>query len=264
MEQIKKGRAVVEAADGLKVVVMEEGPYLVYGSAPFAQQFIVPDEMGESWQYQSGSSFALTDDGKGRPTMLCRCGSSQSKPYCDGAHVSVSWDSTLTADVDNILDDVVCVGSEELVVSDNEKYCVYARFCHPRGGAWHLAEQAVDPEAKELAIREASMCPSARLMAWEAGADAPYEFDFKPSFGLLEDPAMGCSGGLWVRGGVAVESEDGDRYEVRNRVVLCRCGASSNKPYCDGQHASVGWQDGLMSLEEVEIEGEPVEDELLA
>ncbi len=29
--------------------------------------------------------------------------------------------------------------------------------------------------------------------------------------------------------------------EVREKVALCRCGASSNKPYCDGSHATTEW-----------------------
>lgn len=36
---------------------------------------------------------------------------------------------------------------------------------------------------------------------------------------------------------------DGFRYEVRNRVILCRCGASRNKPFCDGTHAPVKFKD---------------------
>ena len=56
---------------------------------------------------------------------------------------------------------------------------------------------------------------------------------------------MEVSGPLWVRGGVPVVSADGYEYEVRNRVTLCRCGSSENKPFCDGSHASIGFTDGL-------------------
>jgi CDGSH-type Zn-finger protein len=48
-----------------------------------------------------------------------------------------------------------------------------------------------------------------------------------------------------VRGGIPVVGADGVTYEVRNRQALCRCGASSNKPFCDGSHASIGFKDRL-------------------
>jgi CDGSH-type Zn-finger protein len=51
-------------------------------------------------------------------------------------------------------------------------------------------------------------------------------------------------GPLWVRGGVRITGSDGRDYEVRNRATLCRCGASSNKPFCDGTHKKIGFRDG--------------------
>jgi hypothetical protein len=65
------------------------------------------------------------------------------------------------------------------------------------------------------------------------------------SIGVVEDPSKQCSGPLWIRGGIPVESASGERYETRNRVTLCRCGQSSNKPFCDGTHAATGFDDGL-------------------
>ena len=46
---------------------------------------------------------------------------------------------------------------------------------------------------------------------------------------------------LWVSGGIAVEMSDGRPLETRNRVTLCRCGASKIKPLCDGAHKEVGF-----------------------
>jgi len=106
-------------------------------------------------------------------------------------------------------------------------------------------EQTEIPEARDLVIREAGNCPSGRLVAQDRKTYKDIEPEFEPSIGLVEDPAEGCSGGLWVRGGITVESADGYTYETRNRVTLCRCGASENKPFCDGTHASVKFKDGL-------------------
>ncbi len=67
--------------------------------------------------------------------------------------------------------------------------------------------------------------------------------EFEPSIWLIEDPSLGVSGALWVRGGIPVVSADGTPYEVRNRVTLCRWGQSKNKPFCDGSHIATGFTD---------------------
>ena len=206
----------------------------------------MPDAEGESWYFQQGAHFPTDDE----PTALCRCGASKNKPYCDGAHVHAAWDPRLTADDAPLLDNVELTEGETLSMTDNPKYCVFARFCHPHGDAWTLTEASDDPEARKLAIREASMCPSGRLTAWDKETMKPFEFRFEPSLGLIEDITIGASGGLWIRGGIPMRREGGHTYEIRNRVVACRCGQSANKPYCDGTHASIKWKDGLA--------GEPV------
>jgi hypothetical protein len=53
---------------------------------------------------------------------------------------------------------------------------------------------------------------------------------------IIEYPAKGEHGPLWVRGGIPVVSAYGKPYTIRNRLTLCRCGKSGNKPFCDGSH----------------------------
>lgn len=226
------------------VVVTERGPYLVYGHPPFAAQHIMPDLNNESWFFQQGRSFSTASE----PTALCRCGASKRKPYCDGSHTKADWDPALTAPQASIAAGAERIEGPGLTLTDNPDYCVFARFCHPFGDTWTLTERSDDEASRRLAVREASMCPSGRLTARDRATDRAYEYRFDPSLGLIQDPTINASGGLWVRGGIPVRREDGTAYEVRNRVVLCRCGRSANKPYCDGSHAVVKWRDGIEDM----------------
>src|SRR5713226_10695678 len=99
------------------------------------------------------------------------------------------------------------------------------------------------PAKRDMVKHEAGHCPGGRLVAWDKSPRQPYEPEFEPSLGLVEDPQLGVSGPIWVRGGIRVESADGTPYEIRNRVALCRCGGSANKPFCDGTHASIHCSD---------------------
>lgn len=49
------------------------------------------------------------------------------------------------------------------------------------------------------------------------------------------------NGPLIIRGNLSIETSEGVLEETR--AALCRCGQSGNKPFCDGTHSKVGWQD---------------------
>jgi hypothetical protein len=104
------------------------------------------------------------------------------------------------------------------------------------GGIWNLTRQSGNPEARDIAIEEAGNCPSGRLVVWDKKSGKALEPEFEKSIVVIEYPPRSEHGPLWVRGGIPVESSDGHVYEIRNRVTLCRCGKSHNKPFCDGSH----------------------------
>jgi len=87
---------------------------------------------------------------------------------------------------------------------------------------------------------------TAALVARERATGEALEPHFEPSLGLVQDTAREISGPLWVRGGIPVIGADGVTYEVRNRVALCRCGGSGNKPFCDGTHLTIDF-DGTLA-----------------
>ncbi len=238
--RIQKGTTPAPAS--FRIAIDPQGPYLVYGRPPLMQQFIVPNEADEVWYYQQGDAYSTDHE----PAALCRCGTSRKAPHCDGSHLRADWDPSLTASEEPLLAHVGVIDGPTLTLTDSENYCAFARFCDAKGRVWNLVGRSDDERAREWTIREANRCPAGRLHAWDKDSNTPFESRYDPSIALVEDPALGCSGPLWVRGGIAIERiEDGFVYEVRNRVTLCRCGQSGNKPYCNGAHASIRWQDGL-------------------
>jgi len=202
---------------------------------------IRPNEEGLSWDWEESRTLEA-----GPEYELCRCGHSKNKPYCDGTHELVHFDGTETATRQPYARQAETIDGPTLALDDAEVLCAFARFCDPGGKIWNLVGQSNDPAARKLAIREGMSCPGGRLVLHDKKARQTIEPDLPPSIGVVEDPALGVSGPLWVRGGIRVESEDGKPYEVRNRVALCRCGASVNKPFCNGSHASIQFHDGIV------------------
>lgn len=229
------------APETLVIKISSEGPYLVYGSPEIAQEVIHPNKEGDSWTYAKGATFKTGDE----PCMLCRCGASANKPYCDQSHLTADWDPRETAGFVPLLEEAEELEGPRLALTDNEKYCAYLRFCDACGRIWNLVQVAESEEEIELVKREAAHCVSGRLVVWDKKTGMPHEQEFVPSIGLIQDPALQISGPLWVKGGIRIESSNGKSYEVRNRVTLCRCGQSGNKPFCDGSHASIKFTDDL-------------------
>ena len=232
------------APERFYITIETNGPYMVYGHPPLAQEFIIPNEEGASWSFQKGTSYPTDKE----PTALCRCGHSKNKPYCDGSHLKADWYPEMTAPEEPLLDAAEAFQGPEVSLTDNQSYCAFARFCDAKGRVWNLVGMD-GKEARELTIREANYCPAGRLSAWDNETQQPFEPHYDPSLALIEDPAIHRSGPLWVRGGIPISREDGYTYEVRNRVTLCRCGESGNKPFCDGTHASFKFKDGLPGLD---------------
>jgi len=217
-----------------RIKVMKDGPYIVEGDVPLDQENIVIGGDGEPSGWEKGPSIP-----HGETYSLCRCGASQTKPFCDGSHFTEGFDGTETAGRGPYLGQAEKTCGPGLDLTMNPDLCAAARFCHRGEEAWGYTERSDDPEARETAIEEACACPSGSLVAWDKKTGRPIEPEFEPSISLVENPNDGTSGPVWVKGRIPIESADGQEYETRNRVTLCRCGKSENKPFCDGTHVSI-------------------------
>jgi CDGSH-type Zn-finger protein len=231
----------VSDSKGKKIVISNNGPYLVFGDIPLTLEIITNNKEGYSWDWKQGKTFEKKSE-----YHLCRCGRSANKPFCDGTHARINFNGKETASKVPYDKQAQQMDGPTLQLGDAENLCAFARFCDPEGKIWSLIEQTDDPKVRELVIREAMHCPSGRLTLHDKKTGEEIEHDLSPSIGVIEDPPLKCSGPLWVRGGITIESHDGTRYETRNRVTLCRCGASQNKPFCDGSHASIKFNDGIL------------------
>jgi CDGSH-type Zn-finger protein len=226
----------MSSTKAFKVTVTKNGPYLVNGGVPIGEQHIVTNPEGESLEWRAGHTYPTEEK-----CALCRCGHSHNKPFCDGTHSKIGFDGTETASREPFREQANRSEGPGLTLLDAEKLCSFARFCDTHGQIWNLIDRTDEPEIREVVRHQAGSCPSGRLVVLEAATGKPLEPHLPPSIGLVVDAAKGVLGPLWVRGGIPVTAADGTTYEVRNRVALCRCGASSNKPFCDGSHASIGF-----------------------
>ena len=75
--------------------------------------------------------------------------------------------------------------------------------------------------------------------------DLPEDVDAAPRGATGATITPYRDGPLIVRGDFRLLDQDGAEIDPgRDTIALCRCGASSNKPFCDGAHASIGFKDG--------------------
>lgn len=218
-----------------KIKVIKDGPYLVTGGIPLKEKIITPHGHGYVWQ-----------DGKDLPQAdtytLCRCGKSKNHPFCDNAHTAAGFRGQETVGRQPYEQRAGVLRGPDLDLLDDNR-CAFARFCHrEQGEVWTLTKNSHNPELKAEAIEAAKDCPTGRLVAREKSGEI-HEHPFEPCIEVIQDPQKKCSGGLYVKGYIPIEAADGETYELRNRVTLCRCGYSRSKPFCDAMHIPAKFRD---------------------
>lgn len=226
---------MVKPKHNYKIKVTKDGPYIVTGNVPLSEKIIA--QTRRSYVYREGRELPQAET-----YALCRCGKTKTPPFCDGSHTRFDFDGEETASKAKFTDRAEFLEGPGLDLLDDHR-CAFARFCHrPKGNVWDLVDQSDNAESKSEAIIAASECPSGRLVAVEKSGEM-IEPELEPGIDILQDPLMEVSGGIYVRGYIPIESADGNIYEVRNRVALCRCGNSNNMPFCDMAHIDTDYND---------------------
>jgi CDGSH-type Zn-finger protein len=222
---------------GPRIQILKNGPYRVSGRVPLAAVEIV--ERGDVHEYRQVREYAV-------PAVytLCRCGKTTTPPFCDGSHEKHDFAAAETASRRDYAERADLLAGPDLDLRDDHR-CALAHFCYRKNSnAWELTEQSDDPQLRDEAILAAINCPTGRLEVYNKRGHR-IEPTFSPGLEILQDEAHDVSGPIYVKGGIPIEAPDGFVYEVRNRIALCRCGESSNTPFCDATHVMIDFHDHL-------------------
>jgi uncharacterized Fe-S cluster protein YjdI len=129
--------------------------------------------------------------------------------------------------------------TDEIVVEWEPRLCYHSLHCV------QSLPQVFDKDARPWVNVDAgsaddieaavARCPSGALRARRIGAAEPKR---QQPLVLRASP----KGPLLVTGGVRILDADGDALYEGERAALCRCGGSSNKPFCDGTHKTNGFE----------------------
>ncbi len=169
---------------------------------------------------------------------LCRCGQSANKPYCDGSHKNVGFSGENKLDPARDRRDTY--QGKKITVYDNRSICAHAGICtdglpavfHNREGSF------VDPDGASVAeiIDIVNQCPSGALS---------YIIDDESETRLIDEATIFISpnGPYVLKGKVVLLDMSKGEGASESHCSLCRCGASKNKPFCDGSHWDINFTD---------------------
>jgi uncharacterized Fe-S cluster protein YjdI len=127
----------------------------------------------------------------------------------------------------------------EITVVWKPEQCIHSTLC------WKNLADVFNPRIKpwvnmkgantELIKDQVSKCPSGALSILEEVAPTVTE-------NSVPEIELTPNGPIMVKSSCVIKHSDG-REEIREgKTFLCRCGASNNKPFCDGAHKKINFE----------------------
>ncbi|MDO1501421.1 (4Fe-4S)-binding protein [Winogradskyella maritima] len=127
----------------------------------------------------------------------------------------------------------------EVTIIWKPEQCIHSGICvkglpevfQPKDKPWIK----IDNATTQALVSQVKDCPS--------GALSHYMNSEKEQMEQPEDIKVEIreNGPLLVYGDCEIKNPDGSTTTKKRSSAFCRCGASSNKPFCDGSHADVGF-----------------------
>ena len=226
----------IKTVKSKRIVVIKNGPYSVEGDIPLVSKTQVVSEYGEPLAWKKDGAVAVSEG----EYHLCRCGQTGNSPFCDGSHRKVGFDGTETADTGSTeMRAVKYPRGTHIIVRKDSSLCMLSGYCGMHDtGMNQLVAATNDTKTRSLVMAMVERCPSGAL-TYRIEANGPdIEPDLPQQVALTTEITSDgpITGPLWVTGNLPVERSGGKPFEIRNRVTLCNCGLSCNKPLCDGTH----------------------------
>lgn len=169
---------------------------------------------------------------------LCRCGASANKPFCDGTHTKIGFTSDKLEG--RTEDKRESYRGEQITIHDNRGICAHAGVCTDKLAAVFRMKQEpwidADGASVDEIIATIKSCPSGAL-GYSMEVDSDTENNGEPSI------MVAANGPYIVSGGVDLKDANWGEGASKSEYTLCRCGASKNKPFCDGSHWDINFSD---------------------
>lgn len=220
-----------------RILIKKNGSYRVEGNPPLVRKTQVVSEHGEplTWKLEGA-----IETGDGDHYSLCRCGESSKFPFCDGTHRQIGFDDANAISGDQTGKNTFKFpGGTRLIVKKDPSLCMSSGYCGLRNASLRqIVAGSSDSRMRALAMAMVERCPSGALTYQIEEGEADIEPDLPQQIALTtEITSEGpIEGPVWVTGYLPIVRADGEPFEARNRVTLCNCGHSKNKPLCDGTH----------------------------
>lgn len=201
------------------IEIINNGPYIAYNVK------LMLNNKGEEMETSSRM-------------VLCRCGHSDDQPFCDGSHTDVDFDDEKKED--RVSDKVIKYEGENITIYDNRGICSHIGYCT------NLLPKVFDktrfkwinPDSADAMdiIRICELCPSGALSYSLPGGERVKKVGNQRKKIRISPGPYGENGPFDVEGGIKLKSERKHEPECEEHYSLCCCGASKNKPFCDGSH----------------------------
>ena len=208
-----------EKSQELTIECSPKGPYLVKGLEKFV------NSKGETIETKS-------------VIALCRCGASSNKPFCDGTHAKIGFSGEKSADAGK--DERDHYAGKKITIHDNRSICSHAGICtDDLASVFRLrTEPRIDPDGAEVEaiIETIRACPSGALSY--SIDDVEHKDQERGAVITISKDGPYC-----VTGNIALKNVPRAEETSEEHYTLCRCGASKNKPFCDGSHWDAEFKD---------------------